>query len=82
MIIEAARARHIPRWYRRRVMLRVNRLIYQNPGFHRLIVRIGPSSGTSPYLVNPDIEPELRRLLGRVLILAPPIEDDDPWPRM
>lgn len=80
MIIHATRTRRVPRWYTRHVMRMVQRLVIGNPGFHRLVIRID-NAGTweTGYLVNPDVEPQIRRLIARVTILAPPVVDDDPW---
>lgn len=60
----------------------VNRMLDENPGFHRFVLVIAGTQGESGYMVNPDIEPELRRLLDKLLVLSPPVEDSDPWPRM
>lgn len=83
VIITATRFRHVPAWYSRRVMREVQRLVAGNPGFHRLVIEL-PVVGAAEtgYLVNPDVEPEVRRLLRRVLVLAEPVEDADPWPQL
>lgn len=80
VIIQATRYRRVPRWYSRHVMRMVQRLAAGNPGFHRLVIDL-PVLGRAEtgYLVNPDVEPQIRRLLSRVMTLAPPVEDDDPW---
>lgn len=80
MIIHATRYRRVPAWYSRHVMRMVQSLVAGNPGFHRLVIDL-PAVGRAEtgYLVNPDVEPQVRKLLSRVLVLAPPVEDDDPW---
>lgn len=80
VIIHATRYRRVPRWYSRHVMHAVQRLAAGNPGFHRLVIEL-PIIGTAGtgFLVNPDIEPEVRRLLGRVLVLDEPVIDEDPY---
>lgn len=83
MVITAHRFRRVPAWYSRRVMLRVQRACVANPGFHRLVIvlpEFGPAE--TGYLVNPDVEPQVRRLLSRVLVLNEPVIDDNPWPSL
>lgn len=81
MVITATRYRRRPRWYARRVMRRFQRLVAQNPGFHRLVLDLPDAQPVeTAFLVNPDIEPDVRELLGRVLVLAPPSDDDNPYP--
>lgn len=80
MIVRAVKLRRRPAFYVRRTMRRVQILVARNPGFHRLVVEINPAGAwDTGWLVNPDVEPELRRLLGKVLVLAPPVEDHVPW---
>lgn len=85
VIIRAKRTRRVPTWYVRHVMHSVQRLVAGNPGFQRLVIQIdAPHYGSSywheaAFLVNPDIEPQVRRLLGRVLVLDEPVIDDDPY---
>lgn len=81
MIIRASRFRRVPAWYSRRVMRRVQAACAANPGFHRLVIDL-PLVGQAEaaYLVDPEVEPEVRRLLSRVLILEPAETDDEPWP--
>jgi hypothetical protein len=82
VIIVARRTRRVPRWYRNRVMRRVLGLIAENPGFHRLVIHI-ENADTLPhetgYLVDPNVEPLIREELRRVLVLAPIVEDPEPW---
>lgn len=80
MVITATRYRRVPVWYTRHVMRMVQRLVDGNPGFHRFVIDL-PVVGRAEtgQLVNPDVEPQVRRLLSRILVLAPPVEDDDPW---
>ena len=82
MIIHATRTRRRPTWYVNRVMRRALRLIAANPGFHRLAIHVestGRPAYDTAFLVNPDCEDELRRVLGRVLVLTPTVHDDEPW---
>lgn len=80
MIIQATNTKRRPKWYVRHVMFRCQLLAANNPGFHRFVIHF---THASPYetgwLIDPSVEPEMRRLLRRVLVLQPPVEDDDPW---
>lgn len=85
MIISASKVKRRPAWYRRHVMRMVNQLAAGNPGFHRFVLCVPNEDGTavipgeSPLLVNPNVEPHLRSLLSRILVLDEPIEDETPW---
>lgn len=83
MIVTATRYRRVPRFYVRRVMRRVEAFVDANPGFHRFLIDL-PTIGTAQTgrMVNPDVEPEVRRLLGKIMVLAPPVEDPEPWERL
>lgn len=84
MIVHATRTRRVPAFYVRHVMRRVQLLVAGNPGFHRLVIHIENAAAPveAAYLVNPDIEPQVRRLLRRVLVLTPPVLDEEPWPQL
>jgi hypothetical protein len=80
VVIRALRARRRPAWYRQRALRAVSRIVAANPGFHRLIITIdGQAPHDTRWMVNPDAECDIRRSLSRVLVLAPPVEDDHPW---
>lgn len=83
VIVTATRYRRVPRWYVRRVMRRVESFAAANPGFHRFLIDL-PVIGTAETgrMINPDCEPEIRRLLAKVMVLAPAVEDDEPWGRL
>jgi hypothetical protein len=94
MVICAKRERSwLPKWYVRHVMAAVNLAMSDNPGPHRMVLCLRlPCEGSvplaemptycheSPYLVDPKIEPTLRKLFRRIMVLEPPIDDDMPWP--
>lgn len=83
VIVTALAYRRVPRFYVRRVMRRVDSLVRANPGFHRFLIDLPTiGSGDTGRLINPDVEPEVRRLLAKVMILAPPLEDPEPWGRL
>jgi hypothetical protein len=80
VIVTAIRYRRVPAFYVRHVMRQVERVVAANPGFHRFLIDL-PVLGRAETgrLINPDVEPEVRRLLAKVMVLAAPAEDDDPW---
>lgn len=79
--------RYVPRWARCRIAARtgerVKQLASDNPGFNRFIIEARPFPPTDTgWLVNPDIEPEVRRILSRTMKLDDPVVDEEPWPRL
>lgn len=83
MIVTALAYRRVPAWYVRRVMRRADALARANPGFHRFVIDL-PVIGTAETgrMINPDVEPDLRALLEKVMVLAPPENDAEPWGRL
>lgn len=83
MIVTALRYRRVPRFYVRHVMRRVDAVARMHPGFHRFLLDL-PTIGTADTgrMINPDVEPELRRLLAKILVLAPAEDDPEPWGRL
>jgi hypothetical protein len=83
IITGKVRSKLIPRWYADRCGRNARSLALSNPGFHRVILECRPGP---PYdlglMVNPDIEPDLRRILSRCMRLDPAVPDDDPFPRL
>lgn len=92
MVIVWQRERRLrPKWYVRRVMRRANQLMLDNPGPDRVLLclRLPPEGTTldeipvycnaSPYRVAAEIEPDLRRIYRRIMLLEPLYFDDIPY---
>lgn len=80
MIITGEAKRWCPAWFCRHTTRLAVRLVQGNPGFHRVIIQVRPGPRVElEHLADPNIEPSVRRLLGRIMRLDPLTDDDDPY---
>lgn len=80
MVITGTARPFIPRFVRQRIVNRALTLMRMNPGFHRFVLQVKPGLPVEhELLVDPSIEPELRRLFARIMVLDEHQPDPEPY---